>query len=157
MGIGAHAALALGRQLPEFLDGGAVCVEELFGLIASEPLFQQSDMLLGVGRNGHLVGAPVALHLRAVHKFRGGPALGGAQHDHGPAGALLAPVLARGLLVLQDLLHARIQGVGHEAVHRHGVAALDKVRLPAAADEEALQLLMGNAGEDGGVCDLIAV
>ena len=155
--IGAHAAPALGRQLTQLLDGRTVCVEQLLGFIASEPVFQQADMLLGVGRDRHLMGAPVALDLCTVHKCRGSPALWGAQYDHWPAGALAVPVLAGGFLILQDLLHTFVQRIGHQAVHLHGVASLNKVRLPAAADEEALQLLMGDAGKHGGVCDLVAV
>ena len=46
---------------------------------------------------------------------------------------------------------------GHEAMHDGGVLTLDEVRLPAAAAEEVLQLLMGDAGEERGICDLIAV
>jgi hypothetical protein len=42
-------------------------------------------------------------------------------------------------------------------VHHLGVAALDEARRPAVALEEALQLLVRDAGEDGGVVDLVAV
>ena len=38
-----------------------------------------------------------------------------------------------------------------------GSSPLDEVRLPAAALEEALDLLVGDTGEDGGVADLVAV
>ena len=56
-----------------------------------------------------------------------------------------------------DFLDDGVHGLGHQLVHGHGVVALDKVGLPAAALEEALDLLVGDAGEDGGVADLIAV
>ena len=42
-------------------------------------------------------------------------------------------------------------------MHGHGVVALDEIGLPATALEEGLDLLVGDAGEDGRVADLVAV
>ena len=56
-----------------------------------------------------------------------------------------------------DLPHGPVQGRGHGLVHGGGVIPLDEAGLPAAAPEEALQLAVGDAGEDGGVVDLKAV
>ena len=114
-------------------------------------------MLGGVGLYGHLVGAPVVLDLETVHIGRAGPALGRAQYDHRPARAGQIAVFARVRLIGENLTDAVVERVGHGAVHGHGVAALDKVRLPAAAVEEGLQLLVRDAGEDGRVGDLVAV
>jgi len=114
-------------------------------------------MLGGLHGQGHLVGAEGALNLLAVHNLGAGPALGGAQHNHGPHGTLGVVVLAGVLLDGLDFLDDGVHGLGHELVHGHGVVALDEVRLPAAALEEALDLLVGDTGEDGGVANLVAV
>ena len=55
--------------------------------VAAQPVLYLTDVLRRVGLDGHLMGAPVVLHLEAVHVVRAGPALGRAQHDHGPGRA----------------------------------------------------------------------
>ena len=157
VGVGAHAADALGRQLAQLLDRRAVLVEELLGAVAPEPLLDLADVLFAVRLNGHLMRAPVILDLRAVHIVRPGPALGRAKHDHRPARTLGHAVLTGGALIFKDGGNALVQRVGHLAVHFGGIAALNKVGLPAAADEEALQFLMRDARENGGIGDLVAV
>ena len=56
-----------------------------------------------------------------------------------------------------DIVHGGIQSLGHFAMHFHGNIAFHEVRLPAAAVEEVLQLLMGDTGQHGRIADLIAV
>ena len=103
------------------------------------------------------MGAPAILHRQPVHLLGARPALGGTQHDHGPAGTLGFTALSRLPLDALDLPDHRIENGCHLLVHGHGVAALHKVGLPAAAQEEALHLLAAHAGEDGGIGDLEAV
>ena len=57
-------------------------------------------------RHGDLMGAPVALDFPSVHLRGAGPALGGAEHDQGPARAGGRPGGARVLADLPDLRHA---------------------------------------------------
>ena len=49
------------------------------------------------------------------------------------------------------------QGGGHRLMHAPGIAPLHKVRGVPIADEQGLQLLVADAGQNGGVVDLIAV
>ena len=157
MRVRTHAARALGWEVEQLLHGYAVFIEQLLGAVGLQPLFDLADMLRGVGLNGNLMCAPVVLDLEAVDICRTCPTLRAAQNDHRPARSDGAAVLARFLLDGENLLDALIERVGHEAVHDGGVLALDEVRLPAAAAEEVLKLLMGDTCKERGVCDLIAV
>ena len=157
MRVGAHAALALGRKREDVRHRVALLVEELLGLVAAQPVLDLTDVLRRVGLDGHLVSAPVVLDLGAVDVVRAGPALRRTQYDHGPGRAAEVAGLAGVGLEGEDLLDALVHDIGHLAVHLGGVAALDEVGLPAAAAEEALQLLMADAGEDGRVGYLVAV
>jgi hypothetical protein len=56
-----------------------------------------------------------------------------------------------------NVLDGLFQGIGHETMHRIRLITFYKVRRPAAATDKLLQLLMLDAGRDGGVADLIAV
>ncbi len=56
-----------------------------------------------------------------------------------------------------DLGDAVFEDGGHLRVHEGGVVAFDDVGLPAVAAEEASSSSGGDAGEDGGVGDLVAV
>ena len=103
------------------------------------------------------MGPPAVLHRQSVHLLGACPALGGAQHDHGPAGTLGFAGFPGFPLDALDLTDRRVENGRHLLVHGHGIAALHKVGLPAAAKEEALHLLMAHAGEDGGIGDLEAV
>ena len=114
-------------------------------------------MFGGVGLDRYLVRPPVALDLEAVNIVRAGPALGSAQDDHRPARAGGVAVFARIGLIGENLLYAVIKRLGHGAVHGHGVAALDEVRLPAAAVEESFELFVRDAGKDGRVGYLVAI
>ena len=82
----------------------------------------------GVGHVGdrHLVGAPVAFDLQPVDLLGAGPALGAAQDDHRPAGALFEPA-APGLgLNSLDFVDHRVEGRRHELVHPRGVVPSTK-------------------------------
>ena len=157
--VGAHAAGAPGGEVGQLgLEPPAV-VEELRGPVALHPLLEQPH----VGRvlvhlaHRHLVRAPVVLGALAVDLLRARPALGGAEHDHGPAGTSGEPVLARVGLDALDLADDGVQGGGHELVHLLRLGALDEVRRVPVAAEELVQLLVADPGQDAGIGDLVAV
>ena len=50
-----------------------------------------------------------------------------------------------------------IEGCGHGLMHLLRLFSLDEVRRPAVAAEQLVQFLVGDAGEDGRVGDLVAV
>ena len=61
------------------------------------------------------------------------------------------------LLNSLDLLDHSVHGLCHLLVHGHRVITLNKVRLPAAALEEGLNLVMRDTGENGRVADLVTI
>jgi len=86
VGIGAHAASALGRQLGQFGFQAPLRIEQFFWPIALEPVFQQPEVLgMGVRMERYLVRAEGAFDRHAVDVFRPGPTLGGRKDDHRPA------------------------------------------------------------------------
>ena len=159
VGVGAHAPLSLGGQLSQGGDQGPVFIEQLLRMVAAQPAFQllEAAGLAVVDGNGDLVGTPAALHRLSVHLLGAGPALGGAEHDHRPAGPGGVAGGAGILLDPLDLTHRPVQSGGHLLVHLLGLVPLYKAGLPAAALEEHLGLLVGDAGEEGGVGELEAV
>ena len=159
VGVCTHASIARRGEGRYQLHGRTVGVEQLLRLIGAQPLLQLGQVPVSVGAHGdgHLVRPPAALHRQVVHLLGSGPALGGAQHQHGPAGPLGLAALAGLPLDALDLADGPVQGRRHLLVHEHGLVALHKAGLPAAAPEEALHLLVAHAGEDGGVGDLEAV
>ena len=158
MRIRADAAVSLRRQCPDFRQDAAVLIKQLLRMIGAQPAFEDFQMLLGL-RHGdrHLMRQEVSLDALAVHFLRSRPALGRAQHDHGPYRARGIIVLPRVLLDLLNAFDHLIHGFGHQPVHGHGIIALDKIRLPAAAMEEIRDLLMAHTGKDGGIGNLVAV
>ena len=167
VGVGANAQLAgrhKGRHLGAHLALGR---KELLGLVGAQPLAQHAEVLVGVlgARQRHLVGTPGILGLLAVDLLGTGPALGRAEDDHrvsrtdhglargslGLSGGLDVANLVEDLLKQggETLVDARVALV---------VKAGDKeVRLITHALEELGEFLVGHAGKDGGVGDLVAV
>ena len=91
---------------------------------------------------------------------RARPALGRAQHDHRPDRPLRIGSLSAGAGVGADLLDAVDRTVHrrcHGGVHGHGLAALHEQRLPAVAAQQAGQLVLRDARQQGGIGDLVAV
>ncbi len=84
--VGAHAALAAGRQIRQFGDQLALGIEQLFRPVALHPFFEYPDVLRLRRHVGdrHLVRAPRSFDRQAIHYFGTGPALGSAQHHHRP-------------------------------------------------------------------------
>ena len=94
----------------------------------------------------------------AVHDGGAGPALGGPEHDHRPAGALGRPAVpSGGGLDGGDLVERRVEGVRERPVDALGVVALDHVDRVAVALEQRGQLGLRDAGQHRGVGDLVAV
>ena len=157
--VGAHSMLAVRGQRGELGPERALLVEQLLGLVAAHPGLEQVAVA-GVRPSlvdRDLMGAPRALDLLAVHDLRAGPALGRPKDDHRPlraAGRLARP---RRRLDLADLVEDRVEGRGQLLVDDGRVVALDEVRLVAVADHQVAQLVLGDAGQDGGVGDLVAV
>ena len=135
-------------------------VEQLLGLVAAHPVFEQLQVRRVVAHVGerHLVRAPGAFDLVAVDLLRPGPALRRAQHDHRPARPDRRCSTARAAFWMRaDLADRLLQRRGHLLVHHRRIAALDEVRRVAVADEQRLQLLVADAREDRRVGDLVAV
>ena len=76
--IGAHAPVALRRQVGQFRHEPAILIEQLLGLVAFHPAFQLLDMIgmLGIHQQRYLVRPEGAFDLQAVDYFRSCPALG---------------------------------------------------------------------------------
>ncbi len=164
MRIGGHAVSAFGSKSAQLGNRPAARVEQFFRVIAAQPGFQQLQVfrILTDLEDRDLVGAPEAFELVAVDFFRAGPAFGGSQHDHRPAGpAGVAPgelaVFASVALDGANVVDAVLEHGGHGLVHDVWVVAFDEVRIPAIAAEEPLQFLVRNAREDCGIGDLVAV
>ena len=159
MGVGPHAPRPVGGQRRQLRHEPSGLVEELLRVVALHPFLQQPQVIrLGRQlRQGHLVGAPGALGLEPVHFLGTGPALGGAQDDHGPARTGGDAGAARPLLDRADPGRDRVQGLGHEPVHLGGFRAFDEVRLVTVAHEQALQFVAADAREDRRIRDLVPV
>lgn len=112
-----------------------------------------------VARRGqrHLVRAPGALNLLAVHHLWPGPALGGTQHDHRPHGPL-DPVAAAGrTLDGGDVVEGVVEGGGKLPMHIGRVVTGDRDRAVPVAAQQRFQFGVRDAGQHRRVGDLVAV
>ncbi|MDQ0893382.1 hypothetical protein QFZ26_000937 [Agromyces ramosus] len=164
MRAGAHAQLAARAQRIELGDGAPVVVEELLGPVRTQPRLEQREVLGVLAHAGerHLVRVERPLDLHAVDDARARPPLRGAQHDGGPprcrgcegAGCGIRPDVG-------EAIERHVDRVGHARVHRRRLLAVeaagDEQRLVAIAAEELDEFSLGDAGEEGGVRDLVAV
>ena len=103
------------------------------------------------------MGTERTLDLLSVYYLWTSPALRSAQDDHWPLRTLRILLLSCMLLNGFDLLDDGIHGLCHLLVHGHRIITLNKVRLPAAALEEGLDLVMRDTGENGRVADLVTI
>ena len=131
-------------------------------MIGAQPAAQHAEVLVGVlgARQRHLVRTPGALGLLAVDVLGARPALGCAEDDHRVDRTGLVARLGVGLDVA-DLVEDLLEEVREAAMDR-GVGLVveagdEEVRLVAHALEELGELLVGDAGEQGRVGDLVAV
>ncbi len=154
VGVGTHAAVALGGQGLQVGPQLALLGEELLGLVAAQPSLQELEVV-GLGHvDGDLVGAEVALDGLAVHFLRAGPALGGAEDNHGPGGAAVVTHVPGVGLDAANFPDGPVQGTGHGLVHLLRLVALHEAHVPAVAVEEVRQLALGDTGENGRVMNL---
>src|SRR5438045_9732084 len=105
----------------------------------------------------HLVRPPCAFHLDAVHFARARPAFRRTQDDHRPGGSGAVAVLAGVRLDVADLVEGAIERRRELLVHLQRVVTGDEVWLPAVADEQVRQILVGAASEHRWCRDLVAV
>ena len=160
MRIGAHPPVALRRQLGQFRHEPAILIEQLLGLVAFHPAFEQLDMIGMLGDPpGAAPGAP-GTSLRSAGRRRlsapSSPWATSARSSASAAGWCRCWLRAL-LLDLPDVLDGLVQRGGHELMHFFRLVAFHKVGRPAAAAQKLLQLLMLDAGQDGRVADLVAV
>src|SRR6266436_703771 len=98
----------------------------------------------------HLMSAPETLDLVPVDLLGTGPSLRATQDHHRPPGPLdLRARFARLLLDTPNFPYTVLQGRCHRLMHARGIGAFDEIGLVAIAAEQALQLLVRDAGEDG--------
>ena len=157
--IGTHAALTPRRQFGDRRQRSPPLVEELLGPVAAHPGIEQLEVAR-VGAHlgeGHLVRPEGALDGLAVHFLGAGPALRGPQHDHGPPRSLHGAPGPSFLLDVVDACHGAVERGGHRLVDSGGVVPAHEVRLVAVALHQRTELLLGDAGEHGGVGNLVAV
>jgi hypothetical protein len=159
MGVGAHAPTALRRERRKLRHQPATVVEELLWPVALHPTLEVGNVrhVLGIDDERHLVRSKGSFDLQAVDHLRPGPALGGSQHDHRPAGPNGVVCAARVASNLANAVDDAVHRVGHQAMHLARVLALDEVRRPAAAPQKLFELLSLDASEKGRVADLVAV
>ena len=160
MRIGPHAAIAERSERPKLGHQPAALVEERLWLIATHPVLEQLQMALlrpNIG-DRNLMSAPEALDLLAVDLSRPRPALGASQHQYGPGRACLFVGRFAGLLLDRgDAVENPVERVGHQAVHRRGIAAFDEEGLISVPPEEVPDLLIACPPEDRRIGDLVAV
>ena len=157
--IGAHSSVALWSKFGQFGFELAVFLEQLFGLVASHPFFQQLQMPPFVSqiRERHLVRAPGTLRRFAIHLFWSSPTFGTAENDHRPDWAPLEPILARARLNDADLVEHLVERASHPLVHQGGLVAFYEIRFVTVAAEKLLQLLMADAGQNCRVGDFVTI
>src|SRR6202035_775593 len=100
MGICAHPSIPLRRKRSKLWDQRATVVEQLLGLVALHPFFEEPKMI-GLGSQlgqRHLMRAPCIFNGLAVNNLRAGPALGCSKNDHGPDRAIRVSLASRLML-----------------------------------------------------------
>ena len=155
--IGAHAPRPLWRQARDVIAGPAIGAEQFLRPIAQQPVFQQSQMLRLFQGEGHLVRAPEAFAFETVNGGGTGPALGRAKHDHRPDRALRRRPAPGFFLNRGDGIKRLVQGVRQFLVHGQRIAARHEDRRIAIAPHQGFQFFVGNAGQQRGIGDLVAV
>ncbi len=101
--------------------------------------------------------SPGPFHGKAVDLGGAGPALGGTQNDHRPAGPLRLPLLAGGALNSGDTVRGGVHGLGHRAVDGGRLVSGDVDGLVSVSLEEFVEFGLRKTGQHGGIGDLVAV
>jgi hypothetical protein len=101
---------------------------------------------------------PCAFRQLTVNRLGAGPALGRAEHDHGPPRPLVCVAASTcRLLDVSDPIEHRVQRLGHLAMHRSRLVALHEEWLVAVTLEQALELVAWHTRQDSRAGDLVAV
>ena len=160
MRVGAHSPLAGWRKCLQFREEATSNVEQRLRLIAAHPPIEQFKMLwisAGIG-DRDLVRSPKALNLQAIYFLGAGPALGAAEHNHRPSGALgRLPSVAPCFLDRTNALNCLLQDVGHPPVHQLGLVTFDEQGFVAIPGKELTDLFVVHPAEYGRVGNLVAV
>lgn len=156
---GAEPRLAFRHTGEDLVSGASLGVEEFIGPVRAQPALQLPQVLRVVADPGQrdLVGAPGALDGQSVDLGGPGPALGGTQHDHGPARPSGLTAGPGGILELPDAVDGAVHRGGHRPVHREGVVPRHVQGLVTVAAQQGVEFRIREAGEHGRVGDLVAV
>ena len=125
VGVGAHAAVAHGRQGRQLGPEGAGCGEQLLGPVAAQPVLQLAQMVrigLDLGE-GHLMGSPRSLGRLPVHLPGPSPTLRRSQHDHRPRGSGYRSPASGLPLDHGDLVQDFVERVGQGLMDQPGLIA----------------------------------
>src|ERR1700683_1056347 len=139
----------------ELLAELAAFVEQLVRPVALHPIFELLEMfgVLEIGERD-LMRAPGTFDRLTVHELWTGPALGRAEHDHGPTRALHRVWRRpRYLLDLLNLGQNRIERAGQTLMHHGGHVAFHEMRFVAETADQVGQFLAADAREHGRICD----
>ncbi len=156
--VRSHSSLARRDELAQARHRSASRIEQLLRAVAAHPLLQHAQMP-GLGSEPgerDLMRPPGPLDLQPIDDSRTRPPLRAFEHDHRPP---RTPRFASASLRTNgcDGIDDAVQRGGHLDVHRFGLIARHKVRLPAIARQQALELGARNAREHRGISDLVAV
>src|SRR5215813_4547475 len=105
----------------------------------------------------HLVRTPIVLRPLAINLFRTRPALRCTKYDHRPTRPLSETIAAGVGFDALNLADDLIQGGSHQIVHCRRIMSLNEIRRIAIATEKLIELLMTDAGENAGICDLVPI
>src|SRR5215207_2686390 len=159
MRVRAHPAFADRMEIRNLGHRTAFGVKEFFRPIGLHPFLQLLEVrpvLACVGER-HLMAAPKALDEFPVDLLRTGPSLRRAENDHWPGWASGGAALTILTLYLSDAVQADIKRGGELLMHGCGVITLNNERLMTISTHQSQQLFGGNAVQNGGARDLVAV
>ena len=161
MRVGTDSLVSLRSQLFEFRNQSSVLIEQLFRMIALQPVFQDLKVLRFVHHDRNLMCTEGIFDLISVYYLRASPSLRCTKYDHRPLRSCCIIIFSCILLDSLDVIHSFVKSLSHLSVHCHVVASvvfyLYEIRLPSASVEEVLQLLTGNTCKYSRVADLVSV
>src|SRR5512133_2579244 len=100
---------------------------------------------------------PIALDTFAVDLLGTSPALGGAENDHWPGRPARSAALAMITLYFGNAVQASLECGGELLVHGGWVITRNDIRLVTVSPHQIQQLIGGNAGQNGGIRNLVPV
>src|SRR5512133_327754 len=100
---------------------------------------------------------PIALDTFAVDLLGTSPPLGRPENDHWPGRPARSTALAIITLYFGNTVHASVECGGELFVHSGRVITLNDIRFVAVPPHQIQQLIGGNAGQNGGISNLVPV